>query len=851
MPIDVDYQADVLVTKVKHYLLTTMGTSFDVANSEEFYRALCLALREEIMINWLATEKTYNEKDVRTLYYISMEFLPGRILSSNISNLNDLEVVKLALHKMKRNLSDIIRQEPDPGLGNGGLGRLASCFLDSLATLDYPARAYGLRYQYGIFEQQLWEGKQIEAPDCWLLNANPWEFRRDLRKVIVKYAGQTREETNIHGDEIMTLKNYEEVFALPYDIPIVGYSTHKNFSVGTLRLWSTKESPHNFRLQRYNAGRLDEAAENSALTDVLYPSDHHETGKRVRLKQEYLLVSATLQDIIRHYLQFHDNFRSFVDKVRIQINDTHPALVIAELIRILTAHHDIPWKMAKDITAEVTSYTNHTILAEALEQWDQSLMYHLLPRQYRIIERLNYELCAGVRLAFPGDEEKIRRMSILENNKVRMANLCIAGTHSTNGVAALHTEILKHRVFKDFFEIFPERFCNVTNGVTQRRWLLQSNPELAKLITNRIGSDWIKDFSQIKSLARFATDLNTQVEFMAIKKRNKVRLIDYITRESRWRSEIGEPSGHLPLLDADSIFDVQIKRVHEYKRQLLNLLHIIMLYHDLSHPNEEEKKRKRFPRTFIFAGKAAASYETAKDIIRLIYCVSRRLNKDPVTSLLLKVVYLENYNVSLAEMIIPAANVSEQISTAGTEASGTGNMKLAINGALTIGTDDGANIEMKEAISAEYWPFTFGTSHKEIETLRHFGYNPKEIYETNPKIKRALNSLIDRSFAMDDLEHEIFCKLYKKLLEEDPYFVLKDLEEYYNAQLKVESLYQTPSRWAEYAIQNMAGMGAFSTDTSIKRYSDTIWGLVSCPPDQGVIERIRHEYSMLDKCRIY
>lgn len=848
-----EQQSEMLVAKIKHYLLTTMGRSNEEANNEEFYRALSHALREEIMVNWLATSRTRDASDARILYYISMEYLPGRILSNNIINLNAADTLKLALHKMNRSYTTLIKHEVDPGLGNGGLGRLASCFLDSLATLHYPAVGYGLRYQYGIFEQQLWDGVQVEAPDCWLLGENPWEFRRDLRKVVVQYGGQPKEATNIHGDGIISLQNAEEVAALPFDFPIIGYNPNNAFSVVTLRLWSTKESPHNFRLQRYNAGRLDEAAENSALTDVLYPSDNHDVGKRIRLKQEYLLVSASIQDIIRHYLIRHDNFRSFADKVRIQINDTHPALAIAELIRVLMKNHDIPWKMAVDITTAVTGYTNHTILGEALEQWDQPLFYYLLPAQYKIIERLNHEFCSSIRARFPNDEERVRRMSILENRKVRMANLCIVGSHSVNGVAELHTSILKNKVFKDFYEVFPERFVNITNGVTQRRWLLECNPELAKFITHRIGNGWITDFTQIKNLESFAKDPDSQNEFLSIKKKNKFQLIDFIHHENKIRNEKGQATTLPPLLDANSLFDVQIKRVHEYKRQLLNILHLIMLYHEIC----EHSEPQRIKRTCIFAGKAAASYETAKDIIRLIHCVARKVNKDPASSNTLKIIYIENYNVSRAEMIIPAADLSEQISLAGTEASGTGNMKLAINGALTIGTNDGANIEMRQEIADAWWPFSFGCSAEEVEVLKRGGYNPREIYESNSKIRRALDTLKDRSFASNDAEHSAFSDLYHKLVESheggraDRYYILKDLEGYYTAQKQVEVLYQNPSKWAECALQNIAGMGKFSTDMSIKNYSDLVWGLSPCPPDPEILERINHEFSLLDKCRIY
>ena len=854
MTINIDYQAEMLIAKIKHYLITMMGRICEEANPDEFYRALCYALREEIMINWLATTRTLVKNDVRVLYYLSMEYLPGRILNNNITNLNSSDIVRLVVHKLNRNYSEIISREPDPGLGNGGLGRLASCFLDSLATQDYPAQAYGLRYQYGIFEQQLWNGAQIEAPDCWLLNENPWEFRRDLRKVVVKYGGITEKSINIHGDEILNLKNFEEVFALPYDIPIIGYNRNEKFSVVTLRLWSTKESPHNFQLQKYNAGRLDQAAENTALTDVLYPSDNNEAGKRARLKQEFLLVSSSLQDIIRHYLASHDNFRAFSDKVRIQINDTHPTLIIPELIRILTKKHDIPWKMALEMTMNCLGYTNHTILSEALEQWDQSLMSLLLPRQYKIIERINYDFCNSMRVRYPRDEEKIRRLSILENGKVRMANLAIVGSHSINGVAALHTEILKTEVFKDFYDLFPDRFINITNGVTQRRWLLHCNPELAKFITKRIGEGWITDFPSIKKLANFAGDGASQEEFQQIKKKNKLRLIEYINQHNKLRNDKGEVYELPPIIDADSLFDVQVKRVHEYKRQLLNILHVIMIYHEIrKNPHHE-----RIKRTSIFAGKAAASYEVAKDIIRLICCVARRVNKDLLVGNSLKIIYIENYNVSNAEIIIPAADLSEQISTAGTEASGTGNMKLAINGALTIGTNDGANIEMRQAITDKWWPFSFGCSSDEIGLMRrNHSYHPSEIYNSDLKIKKAVDSLIDKTFAESDEEHLAFSNLYHKLMEShdgtapDRYFTLKDLSAYYKTQKNAEQLYQKPNTWAEYALQNIAGMGSFSADVSIKNYCEKIWKIKPSIPDEEIFERIKHEYSLVDQCRIY
>ena len=853
--IDLDHQAEMLIAKTKHYLVTMMGKSSEEANTDEFYRALSYALREEIMINWLACKKTYLQNHVRMLYYLSMEYLPGRLLSNNIANLTSIEIVQVVLRKMNRSLRDVIARESDPGLGNGGLGRLASCFLDSLATLHYPAQAYGLRYQYGIFEQQLWDGVQIEAPDCWLVNENPWEFRRDLRKVTVKYGGKTTPSTNIHGDEIFLLANHEDVWAMPFDLPIMGYSKEHRFSVVTLRLWSTKESPRNFQLQRYNAGKLDQAAENTTLTDVLYPSDHHDLGKRIRLKQEFLLVSASIQDIIRRYLTTHNNFRAFDDKVRIQINDTHATLIIPELIRILTKQYDIPWAKAVEMTQIVTGYTNHTVLSEALEQWDQSLMYSLLPRQYKVIERLNFEFCSSIRKRYPDDEGKVQSMSILENGVVRMANLAIIGSHKVNGVSAIHSEILKKDVFKKFYELNPDKFINVTNGVTQRRWLLESNPELAKFITKRIGDGWIGDFTQIRKLEAFATDPDSQFELQSIKLRNKQRLVEFFNVDNKLRDAKGEIYAPSPMLDIHSLFDVQIKRVHEYKRQLLNILNFIIIYQEIL---EDENAHTRLKRTAIFAGKAAAGYEAAKQIIQIICAVGRKINKDHRIKDHLKLIYVENYNVSRAEIIIPAADLSEQISTAGTEASGTGNMKLTINGALTIGTNDGANIEMKEEIGTKWWPFEFGRSAQEISDLKkNQTYHPEAILNRNPKIRKAIEALRDRTFAINDEEHYAFLAIYRRIMEgvndnaADNYFILEDLESYYETQLKVEQLYHNQDQWTEYVIRNIAGMGKFSTDYSIQNYCKNVWGLKECPIDEELYRRVENEFREIDKCRIY
>lgn len=846
-----DVQAENLIRKVKSHLINTIGKTIESASADECYRALCYALREEMMINWMAAAQTISQKQIRKTYYLSLEYLPGRLFLNNVTNLGSLDIVRLVLQKMNRNFRDIVECEEDPGLGNGGLGRLASCFLDSLATHHYPAQAYGLRYQYGIFEQQIWDGMQIEAPDCWLLNENPWEFRRDRRRVHIKFCGTPKSSFNIHGDEIMELTGAEEVGALPYDYPIVGYARDANFSVLTLRLWSTKDSPRNFLLQRFNAGRLDQAAENTTLTDVLYPNENTEVGKRIRLKQEFLLVSASLQDIIRHHLSHYQNFRQFSDKVRIQINDTHPSLVIPELIRILTKHYDIPWKMAFEITTACTGYTNHTILSEALEQWDQKLMYYLLPRQYKIIERINQDFCTSIRAKYPKDEERVRRLSIIENGRVRMAHLAVFGSHRINGVAAIHSDILKKTVFRDFAELFPDRFINITNGVTQRRWLLECNPALAKFITKRIGDEWITDFQKIRGLGEFAADPDSQNELLDIKRKNKQRCIEFLARENRLRDAQGNVlPASFPLIALDSLWDVQIKRIHEYKRQLMNALYLIMLYHDLL-----QNPESHITRTSIIGGKAAAGYETAKDIIRLICAIARKVNRDATIKGKLKIIYLENYDVTKAEMVIPAADLSEQISTAGTEASGTGNMKMAINGALTIGTRDGANIEMEQEIGAQWWPFAFGCSAEQIAQLKASGsYRPRDICEGNVRIKRAVDALRDRSFAQTDEEHQVFSDLYHKLIEThyggapDRYFTLRDLQSYAETQDKVETLYIKPRVWAEYVLRNIAGMGKFSSDYSVHQYAKLVWNIQPCPIDQELLDHTRYHYATHNRC---
>ncbi|NGX37374.1 MAG: Maltodextrin phosphorylase, partial [Chlamydiae bacterium] len=687
---NLDAQADSLVYKVKHYLITTMGVTLEEANDEAVFRAFSLTLREEIMINWTASIHTMTKELPRTLYYLCLEYLPGRFLTNSIANIHAGELVKIVMKKLGHDYRKIMAVEHDPALGNGGLGRLASCLLDSLATQQYPAMGYGLRYQYGIFEQEVWEGVQVERPEIWLLNENPWEFRRDVHSVNVMYSGKAIPTKNEKGVDTFDLVDYEEVRALSYDLPIVGYRETPDFSVLSLRLWTTKESPRNFKLQRYNAGLLDQAAENTTLTDVLYPNDNNEMGKRVRLKQEYLLVAASLEDIVHHFHLNAKDMSLFADKVRIHLNDTHPALAIAELMRILLKEHNFDWGEAFEVVRTCTNYTNHTVLKEALEEWNENRVAQLLPRQYQIIQRLNADFCTEIRAKYPNDEERIRRMSIIEGGQIKMANLSIYGTHRVNGVAELHTEILKNEIFKDFYEMYPDKFVNVTNGVTQRRWINNCNPRLAEFFSKRIGKGWITDLQQIEQMSKFASDSACQEEFLEIKRANKRAFCEFLKTANPIRDAKGVEIAQTDPLGEDALFDVQIKRIHEYKRQLMNALHAIILYHELS-ANLDARPIKRM---VIIGGKAAPGYVVAKNIIRLISCLGRKINADPKVREKLRVVYYENYNASRAEKVIPAADLSEQISCAGQEASGTGNMKLSMNGALTIGTEDGASIEM-------------------------------------------------------------------------------------------------------------------------------------------------------------
>ncbi len=851
--IPLEQQAEILIQKLKHYLITSMGVTLEEATDREFYRALSLTLREEIMINWTATFHTLHKNRPRTVYYLCMEYMPGRLMESSVANMHATELVKLMMKKLGKEPQKVFALEVDPGLGNGGLGRLASCLMDSLATQQYPALAYGLRYQYGIFEQEIWNGQQIERPEDWLSTENPWVFRRDGHSTTVSFSGKLSARKNSNGVEIYDLLDPEKVRAVAYDIPVIGYRETADFNVLSLRVWTTKESPRNFQLQRYNAGYLDQAAENTSLTDILYPNDNFELGKRVRLKQEFLLASASIQDVIREFMKSGIDFTAFADKVRIHINDTHPAVVIAELMHILLKDHNFKWGEAWDIVRTVCNYTNHTVLRESLEEWNCIRFQTLLPAQFRIIERLNLEFCNDVRKKFPNDEDKVRRMSIIEHGQVRMANLAICGSHRVNGVAALHTEILRKDVFKDFNDMTPDKIVNVTNGVTQRRWILLANPRLSAFLTKRLGKGWITDLKLLKGLSAFAQDSQSQVEFLAIKRANKLDFFHYLEIENPIRDERGKIIGYTKALDGNALFDVQIKRFHEYKRQLLNVLHVIMLYHELqANPNA-----RKVVRMVIIGGKAAPGYILMKNLIRLIYCLGRKINADPAVNTRLRLVFLENYNASHAQRVIPSADLSEQISCAGLEASGTGNMKLSMNGALTIGTDDGANVEIHAQVTDRYWPFRFGQSADQNRKMhKERSYSPWNIYQNNPAIKKAVDALRDRSFAETNEEHDAISSLYSALLDNrggemaDPYFVLNDLPSYYETQKKVEELYVQPKLWAEYAIQNMVHMGPFSSDESIHNYAHLVWNIEPCPLDKEELDKVRAQYNEYDKCRI-
>ena len=784
----------------------------DNASKEELYQATVFAVRDVITDKWIKTHNEYYDKDVKVVYYLSMEFLMGRFLGNSILNLMMDTQIREVFEELGIDYNMIEETERDPGLGNGGLGRLAACFLDSLSTLELPAYGCGIRYHYGIFEQKFENGYQIETPDNWLENGDPWSVRRNEYAVEVKFGGNVKAVPKGNGEYRFEQENYQSVIAIPYDYPVVGYN---NNTVNTLRLWDAR-SKNEFDLKSFNEGNYQKAVEEqnfaSTLTEVLYPADDHYSGKELRLKQQYFFISATVQRVIQRFKKKHTDFNILPEKVAFQLNDTHPTVAVAELMRILVDENDIPWNEAWDITRKVCAYTNHTIMSEALEKWPVDLFSRLLPRIYQIIEEINRRYCAALIERYGNNHEKIRKMAIIADGEIRMAYLAIVGSHSVNGVAALHTEILKNQELKDFYEIYPEKFNNKTNGITQRRWLLHANPKLAKLITEKIGDDWTTELSKLEDLLKYVDDADFHKEFMNIKKENKISLAKYIKE----RKGIN--------INPDSIFDIQVKRLHEYKRQLLNILHIIYLYNQL----KVNPSLDIVPRTFIFGAKAAASYKKAKLIIKLINEVAEVVNNDESINEKIKVVFMENYSVSLAEKLIPAADLSEQISTASKEASGTGNMKFMLNGALTIGTMDGANVEICEEVGNENI-FIFGMSSEEvIQKYKDNTYDPWSVYNMNQDARMVLNDLVNGTFCLEN--PELFREIYNSLLNgnggrADEYFVLADFEDYIRAQKEVDIAYKDKDRWAKMSIINTAKSGKFSSDRTIKQYADEIWNI--------------------------
>ncbi|MBQ4347126.1 MAG: glycogen/starch/alpha-glucan phosphorylase, partial [Firmicutes bacterium] len=778
-------KADV-IDSVTEYIKNFHRKSVEQASVREKYEAVVFAVRSIITDKWMKTHDEYFERDVKAVYYLSMEFLMGRFLGNAILNLKYSKELKEVFEELGIDLAAIEDAEPEPGLGNGGLGRLAACFLDSLSTMELPAYGCGIRYEYGIFRQRIENGCQVELPDNWLENGDHWCLKRSDYAVEVKFGGVVRAVCKENGEYKFIQEGCQSVIAIPYDYPVIGYGVN---TVNTLRLWESK-AKNDFDLKSFNEGNYQKSLEENTLantlTNVLYPADDHVMGKELRLRQQYFFISATVQNVIARFKVKHSDFAGLPDKVQFQLNDTHPSIAVAELMRVLVDENDVPWESAWDITRRVCSYTNHTIMAEALEKWPIELFSRLLPRIYQIVEEINRRFCIHLNERYGNDHERIRKMAIIADGQIRMAYLAIVGSHSVNGVAALHTEILKKQELRDFYEIYPEKFNNKTNGITQRRWLLHANPGLSELISEYIGEDWIKDLTKLKELRLYAEDRAFAARFADIKKQNKIRLAKYIKE-------------HMDIdIDPDSIFDIQVKRLHEYKRQLLNVLHIIYLYYKLKNNPWLEIT----PRTFIFGAKAAAGYHRAKLIIRLINAVAEKVNNDESINGKIKVVFMENYSVSLAELLIPAADVSEQISTAGKEASGTGNMKFMLNGALTIGTLDGANVEIKEEVGRENI-FIFGLKAAEVAEKSAMGsYDPWSVCNMNQDVRIALTQLINGTFAADP---ETFRELYEALLNgyngsrADEYFVLADFESYRAAQARIDVEYKDKKLWTKKA----------------------------------------------------
>ena len=810
-------EAAALLHSFTNHLLYSLAKDQYSATELDRYMSLALTVRDRLIERWISTQQRYYQKDAKRVYYLSAEFLMGRALANNLINLGMYDVARDAVKMLNLDLGDVLGQEVDAGLGNGGLGRLAACFLDSMATLDIPGYGYGIRYEFGMFDQEIKGGWQVEKPDEWLRLGNPWEISRPEYGVPVRFGGQVEEHSDDRGQLRVRWTGGEQVVGMPYDTPIAGYGCN---TVNTLRLWRARASS-DFDLRYFNEGDYEKAVldknRSETISKVLYPSDVKVFGKELRLKQQYFFVACSLHDIVRRHLVAYPSLENFAEKIAIQLNDTHPAVAIPELMRILVDEHAVPWEKAWEVTQATIGYTNHTLLAEALETWSVELFQRLLPRHLTIIYEINRRFLRQVKSRYPFDDARLSRMSVIDDGngladskRIRMAYLAVVGSHSVNGVAALHTELLKAHLLHDFHEMWPERFHNVTNGVTPRRWLLTANPLLADAITARIGDGWITQLEQLEKLVEHAEDPAFRSEVRAIKQRNKEQLARYIEAEHR-----------VPI-DRASIFDVQVKRLHEYKRQLLNLLHVVALYLRV----KKNPELAIVPRTFIFGGKAAPAYTTAKLIIKLINSVGSVINADPQVNGKLRMVFLANYRVSLAERIFPASDLSEQISTAGKEASGTGNMKFALNGALTIGTLDGANIEIRDEVGPENF-FLFGLTAAQVMELQRGGYRPRDFYEQNAELKAVLDLIASGFF---EPEHpELFHPLIQSLLDQDPYMLLADFQSYVECQESVSKAFQDPDQWTRKAILNIAQMGRFSSDRSIREYAERLWRAPSVP----------------------
>ncbi|MCR4588816.1 MAG: glycogen/starch/alpha-glucan phosphorylase [Lachnospiraceae bacterium] len=811
------FDKELFKRSVQYNVRTLYRKTMEEATDRQIFTAVAYALKDQVVDDWMETQKAYDKKDPKIVYYMSMEFLMGRALGNIVINMGADKEVRAALNEMGLDLNVIEDQEPDAALGNGGLGRLAACFLDSLSTLGYAAYGCGIRYRYGMFKQQIQDGYQREVPDDWLADGNPFELRRPEYTKIVKFGGYVNYHTDENGKGIFTQEDYQSVKAIPYDLPIVGYG---NGIVNTLRIWDA-EPVQCFQLDSFDKGDYRKAVEQENLArnivEVLYPNDNHYAGKELRLKQQYFFISASVQEAVDKFMRSHDDIHDFYKKVTFQLNDTHPTVAIAELMRVLMDDYGLPWDEAWSITTKTCAYTNHTIMSEALEKWPIELFSRLLPRVYQIIEEINRRFIEDIKKTYDGTgvdvQEKIRKMAVIYDGQVKMAHLAIVSGYSVNGVARLHTEILKKQELKDFYEMMPEKFNNKTNGITQRRFLLHANPLLAQWVTAHVGSEWITDLSRLSGLKVYADDPKAQAEFMNIKYQNKVRLARYIQ----------EHNGIT--VDPRSIFDVQVKRLHEYKRQLLNILHVMYLYNKI----KDNPDIDMIPRTFIFGAKAAAGYQNAKLTIKLINSVADVVNNDADVRNRIKVVFIEDYRVSNAEIIFAASDVSEQISTASKEASGTGNMKFMLNGALTLGTMDGANVEIVEEVGAEN-AFIFGLSADEVIQFENYGgYDPNQIFNNDPDVRRVLMQLINGTYSQDN--PELFRPLYNSLLNTlstsraDTYFILKDFRSYAEAQQKVEDYYRDSGSWAKSAILNVASSGKFSADRTIQEYVDDIWHL--------------------------